>query len=107
MWSEAQLLQLRKQTEAYKQLITKGSVDSQLLQEVQLGSAQNQIAQMQRAHALSMKARAEKFESNHQLYFFDLWEYVKRKLDSPDFVTHFAHPLANKPHPSASATDLA
>lgn len=41
-----------------------------------------------------MKVRAQKFEANHQMYFFDIWEYVKRKLETPDFKARFVHPTS-------------
>jgi hypothetical protein len=37
------------------------------------------------------------------LHFFDLWEYVERKLASSE--TLIAHPRGNVQHPSASATN--
>ena len=52
-----------------------------------------------------MKIYETRFESNHFLYFFDLWEYVERKLASDDSTTLFAHPIGNVQHPSASSKD--
>lgn len=52
-----------------------------------------------------MKIYEQKFESNHFLFFHDLWEYVERKLSTQDGATLFVHPLSDAQHPSASATD--
>ena len=53
----------------------------------------------------NMKIYEQKFESNHFLFFHDLWEYVERKLATQDGTTLFVHPLSDAQHPSASATD--
>ena len=50
-----------------------------------------------------MKVYQTKFESNFLLHFFDLWEYVERKLEGGS--TLFAHPLGNTQHPSTSDKD--
>lgn len=42
-----------------------------------------------------MKFYEQRFESNHFLYFFDLWEYVERKLSTDEGITLFAHPMSN------------
>jgi len=42
-----------------------------------------------------MRLYAKRFESSHLMYFFDLWEYVERKLSTDDGVTLFAHPVGN------------
>lgn len=52
-----------------------------------------------------MRVYEEKFESNCLLSFFDLWEYVERKLSTDEGITLFAHPIGNIQHPSASAKD--
>lgn len=62
----------------------------------------DQVQQVQLTHERSMKAYEQKFESNCLLSFFDLWEYVERKLAAG--TTLFVHPLAEQ-HPSASAQD--
>jgi hypothetical protein len=52
-----------------------------------------------------MKIYEQKFESNHFLFFHDLWEYVQRKLDTEDGAALFVHPLSEAQHPSASSRD--
>lgn len=42
-----------------------------------------------------MRIYEEKFESNCLLSFFDLWEYVERKLATDEGITLFAHPVGN------------
>jgi hypothetical protein len=42
-----------------------------------------------------MRVYEEKFESNCLLSFFDLWEYVERKLSTDEGITLFAHPIGN------------
>ena len=39
-----------------------------------------------------MRLYEQKFESNVLLNFFDLWEYIERKLATDDGVILFAHP---------------
>lgn len=63
------------------------------------------VAQIERNHRSNMKIYEQKFESNHFLFFHDLWEYVERKLATQDGATLFVHPLSDAQHPSASATD--
>lgn len=86
-------------------MLSEGKVDDDVLQKVKLGTPQEQIASIQKTHADSMRVYEQKFESNHLLNFFDLWEYVERKLETEDGVTLVAHPRGNEPHPSASASD--
>jgi hypothetical protein len=47
-----------------------------------------------------MSIYEDKFESNKTMYFHDLWEYVDRKLASPNATTQINHPCAAQ-HPSA------
>jgi hypothetical protein len=42
-----------------------------------------------------MRLYEQKFESNVLLNFFDLWEYIERKLATDDGVILFAHPQGN------------
>lgn len=66
---------------------------------------QEQVQQIQKAHQDNMRVYEQRFESNCLLNFFDLWEYVERKLSTEDGVTLFAHPVGNVQHPSASSKD--
>ena len=42
-----------------------------------------------------MQQYQQKFESNFLLHFFDLWEYVERKLQAGG-ETLLAHPVGNE-----------
>lgn len=72
---------------------------------MKLGTVQEQQAAIQKAHQDSLKVYKTKFESNYLLNFFDLWEYVERKLQTQDGSVCIAHPVGNVQHPSASDKD--
>jgi ABC-type Zn2+ transport system substrate-binding protein/surface adhesin len=79
IWSQAQITQLRNQITAYKQLLSKnGEVDPQILENLTIGY--DPVEQIEDNHRQNMKIYQQKFESNHFLFFHDLWEYVERKL---------------------------
>jgi ABC-type Zn2+ transport system substrate-binding protein/surface adhesin len=91
IWTHAQITQLRNQIAAYKQLSSqKGEVDPELLENLVINS--DPVAQIENNHRQNMKIYEQKFESNHFLFFHDLWEYVERKLATQDGATLFVHP---------------
>lgn len=96
---------LRNQIEALRHLATldlkSGKLYSSTFEGMQV-CTDPELWQRQQAriHAQAMALYEEKFESSKMMYFHDLWEYIDRKLASPDHATQIIHPASTNQHPS-------